>query len=143
MKFHNERMTFYPSDFINDWDGFPKFSDFKIIQSEKIGLHVISSKDFFIGQVVFVFSGQLITKRTLRSLQITNRLHIHDPYFMGYIAHSCDPNCSVNTSDLSFTCIKKIKSGDIITMDYNETETNLFRSFKCSCGSKKCRKLIS
>ena len=62
---------------------------------------------------------------------------------MGYIAHSCDPNCSVEIDTLSFYCRKDISSGDIVTMDYKETESTLFRSFNCPCGSKNCKGQIS
>ena len=118
-------------------------SDFEILISSKIGKHVVSKRNFKKGELVFIFSGQLLNKITLRSLKITDNLHIHDPYFMGYIAHSCDPNCSVEIDTLSFYCRKDISSGDIVTMDYKETESTLFRSFNCSCGSKNCKGQIS
>lgn len=143
MKSHNNKISFYPEEFINKWKGEPISSEFEILISNKIGKHVISKTSFKKGELVFVFSGQLLNKRTLRSLQITDKLHIHDPYFMGYIAHSCDPNCFVEIDALSFFCRRDISIGDTITMDYKETESTLFRSFDCSCGSKNCRGEIS
>tara|TARA_B100000131_G_scaffold99006_1_gene96096 strand:+ start:762 stop:1190 length:429 start_codon:yes stop_codon:yes gene_type:complete len=142
MKSHN-KISFYPQEFTKKWIGEPSLKDFEILTSSKFGKHVISKTNFKIDELVFVFSGQLLTKRTLRSLQISDNLHIHDPYFMGYIAHSCDPNCTVNIETLSFISRKDISKGDIISMDYKETETNLFRSFTCSCGSTNCRGIIS
>ena len=143
MKSHNNKTSFYPEEFINKWKGEPITPDFEIVISSKIGKHVVSKRNFKKGELVFIFSGQLLNKITLRSLKITDNLHIHDPYFMGYIAHSCDPNCSVEIDTLSFYCRKDISSGDIVTMDYKETESTLFRSFNCSCGSKNCKGQIS
>ena len=139
MKSHNSNKSFYPQEFISNWTGEPSINDFCISIADKIGKHVVSKKSFNVGDLVFVFSGQLITKITLRSLKVSDNLHIHDPYFMGYIAHSCNPNCSVKIDTLSFFCRRSISRGDIITMDYKETESTLFRPFQCSCGSNNCR----
>jgi len=57
----------------------------------------------------------------------------------GYVQHSCDPNCRVSETALLFICKLDIKAGDMIQMDYEETEDELFKAFECSCGSPVCR----
>jgi hypothetical protein len=89
-----------------------------------------------------VFTGKVDNELSLYSLQITAGVHIHDPYFMGKVIHSCDPNMSCDMKTFTFTAIKDIYQGDFLTMDYETTEDILYRSFVCNCGSKNCRRLI-
>lgn len=68
---------------------------------------------------------------------------MYDPYFTGYLLHSCDPNVSLNMRTRKLTALKPIKADSYLYMDYAETEDVLFRQFACCCGSEKCRGWIT
>lgn len=135
-------MSFYPLTYTGPWIGMPTEADFEFVELPGKGKCVASKRSFDPGELVFVFSGQAIPHVTLRSLRMTDALNLHDPFFMGYVAHSCEPNCHVDMERLSFTATRFITAGDLITMDYMQTETKLFRRFDCACGAPKCRGLI-
>lgn len=59
----------------------------------------------------------------------------------GVFNHSCNPNCGLG-GDIRIIAIKEIKKGEEIVMDYAMYHS-LLESFKCNCGSKKCRKIIT
>ena len=106
---------------------------------EGLGLCAISRVTFNPGESIFTLSGQVINKPTLGSLKLSEHLHLHDSYFLGYVSHSCNPNCTANIKTLIIECIEPIKLGDKITMDYMQTETALYRSFQCVCRNDHCR----
>ena len=45
MKSHNNKISFYPEEFINKWKGEPITTDFEILISSKIGKHVVSKRN--------------------------------------------------------------------------------------------------
>ncbi|HOQ12531.1 MAG: hypothetical protein BWY23_02492 [Spirochaetes bacterium ADurb.Bin218] len=132
---------FYP-DFYPRFTFEPTKDRFKIIKTEQAGEGIISLCSFKPGETVFRFAGVLLNEVTLYTLQLKPGYHLHDPFFMGKVLHSCDPNMSCDMETQTFRAIKEIKPGDFLTMDYETTEDVLFRSFECCCGSPKCKKLI-
>lgn len=134
---------FYP-DFIPMFPNEPKVYQFKIVTiSEKVGEGVVSKTVFSKGDIVFAFTGvvlDFITQFTLRDKQ---GQHIHDPFFMGKVLHSCDPNTTCDMEKRTFTAKRDILPGELITMDYEETEASLFKPFLCQCGAKNCKGLIA
>ena len=117
----------------------------KCSESSKL---MMSAKELFHSRLlqpvrlVFKFAGVLLSEVTLFTLQMQPGYHLHDPFFMGKVLHSCDPNMHCDMSTQTFTAIKDIKPGDFLTMDYETTEDELFRSFECQCGAPNCKKLI-
>ncbi|NQD36976.1 SET domain-containing protein-lysine N-methyltransferase [Permianibacter sp. IMCC34836] len=95
--------------------------------------------DFSAGEVVFTFTGSVVTEQTLYTLQIEPGKYLSDPIVMGKVLHACDPNMSCDMRTLTFTARRDIKAGDMLTMDYETTEDELFRSFYCGCGASSCR----
>jgi tyrocidine synthetase-3 len=135
LRFYPESVPPFPNEATQD--------RFSIIKFENgCGEGIISLKAFFPGQVVFSFRGEYHNEITLYTLQVRPGLHIHDPYVMGKVLHSCDPNTDCDMSTLTFTARKVIKPGDIISMDYDQTEEVLFRPFACACGAPNCRGFI-
>jgi len=110
--------------------------------SDVIGEGVVANTSFRAGEIVCSFTGFLTSEITQFSLQITPGLHLHDPYFMGKILHHCDPNTSVDMTRRIFIATRDIFPGDLVTMDYAQTEDYLFRTFPCSCGAEHCRGYI-
>jgi hypothetical protein len=81
---------FYPDSF-PEFDGEPNRHDFAIRRTGDCGLGVVALKKFRKGEVAFSFTGMVTSDVTQHSLQLTNDVHIHDPWFMGFILHSCSP----------------------------------------------------
>jgi hypothetical protein len=136
-------MRFYP-DFVPPFDHEPTHDKFEIQRiGDTIGEGVVALTDFAVGELLFVFTGIFSRDITLFTLQVTEGLHLHDPFFMGKILHSCDPNAVVDMQHRTFTAVRPIKAGDFVTMDYASTEAMLFRTFECHCGAPSCRGYVA
>lgn len=59
-----------------------------------------------------------------------------------YLNHSCDGNCGFN-DDGDFVAIRDIEQGKELAYDYGLAESNPNFTMKCTCGSEKCRKVIT
>jgi hypothetical protein len=59
-----------------------------------------------------------------------------------YLNHSCEGNCGFN-EDGDFVAIRDVAHGEELTYDYALAESNPNFIMKCTCGSKKCRKVIT
>jgi tyrocidine synthetase-3 len=94
------------------------------------------------GDVVFRFYGPHVHEQTLYTLQLHPGDYISDPLVMGKVLHSCDPNISCEMSSQTFTARRDIRAGEFLTMDYETTEDELFRAFRCGCGAANCRGFI-
>ncbi|WP_242319033.1 hypothetical protein [Bacillus cereus group sp. BfR-BA-01349] len=89
------------------------------------------------------FAGKVQYHQTLYTLQLKTGVYIEDPYFMGKVLHSCEPNSIVNMETQEFYVIRDINVGDYITIDYLKTEDVLFQSFQCACGTSVCKGYIA
>ncbi len=135
-------MRFYPKE-VPVFPNEPNREQFQIIfNTARQGEGLQSLRSFQSGDVLFAFTGFILPNVTLYSLQLQKNLHIHDPYFMGKLLHSCDPNAEADVENLLIRALKPIESGTFITIDYENTEDYLFRPFECSCGSPQCRGVI-
>jgi tyrocidine synthetase III len=132
---------FYP-DFYPRFPFEPTRDRFHIVKSDEVGEGIVSKSSFKSGDIVFKFAGVLLNEMTLFTLQLQQGFHLHDPFFMGKVLHSCDPNMVCDMKTQTFTAVKEIKPGEFLTMDYETTEDELFRFFECHCGSPNCKKLI-
>jgi len=59
-----------------------------------------------------------------------------------FFNHSCNPNAGIK-GHLLVVAMKDIKPGEEITYDYAMTDSDPEDCFKCSCGAKNCRKIIT
>ena len=134
---------FYP-EWIPPFEGEPKITDFVVSSvNETKGQGVIAQTSFDSGHLLFVFAGVIVSEITQYSLQITDDCHVHDPFFMGKVLHSCDPNAECDVVRREFRAVRPIAAGAIITMDYESTEDLLFKPFECACGAPACRGWIA
>lgn len=106
--------------------------------SDDCGEGVVALRPFKTGEIVFAFSGFYSSEITLFTLQVKPGLYLHDPFFMGKILHRCDPNCDVDMETRLFTARRDINAGDWVTMNYEQTEDQLYRPFVCNCGATPC-----
>lgn len=120
----------------------------KLIPSGK-GLH--ARRDFLEREEIFIVEGQLVNYSTLRTLQLTDDIHIDpvdkdgEPEPGYYLNHSCKPNAysyvvedNQNLS-LRIYALNHINKGEEITVDYSFMETAITNSCICKCGSDYCR----
>lgn len=132
---------FYPDD-VEAFAFEPDRKRFSIISDMVKGNGVITLVPFAANDIVFRFAGVILPYQTQHSLQIKRGAYIHDPYFMGMVLHSCDPNMACDIGTFTFTALREILPGEYLTMDYETTEEELFREFSCCCGSEGCRGMI-
>jgi len=59
-----------------------------------------------------------------------------------YLNHSCEGNCGFN-DDGDFVAIRAIGKGEELNYDYALVESNPSFLMHCTCGSRKCRKVIT
>jgi hypothetical protein len=116
------------------------WEDFQVLDVDgKRGQGVLVLRDFSQGSVLFRMNGTLTTEMTLHSLQMAPGLHLDDPYFAGKVLHSCEPNSWLDVETRIYFATRDIEAGELLTMDYDETEDILFRAFDCCCGAASCR----
>ncbi|WP_257475507.1 hypothetical protein [Bacillus sp. FDAARGOS_1420] len=129
---------FYPKEipiFYNE----PSTEMFEIVITPIFNKGVISKKGFTQGDCLFKFAGKVQDYQTLYTLQLKENIYIEDPYFMGMLLHSCEPNAIVNMDAQEVYALQEINVGDYITIDYLKTEDMLFQSFQCACGLPNCK----
>lgn len=127
---------FYPPEIpIFPYEPLKKF--FQIVKSpETINEGVISLVSLNVEDIAFKWSGFMIFKQTIHSLQYKKGVFINDPFFSGKILHDCSPNLSLSMEDLTAYVIKPIRPFDRLTCDYEATEDLLYNAFQCTCGAK-------
>jgi hypothetical protein len=122
----------------------PQAEDFRVVQVDDIrGRGVLVLRPFRAGDVLFRMNGTLTDIMTQYSLQMASGLHLDDPDFAGRVLHCCDPNSRLDPETRLFTALRDIEAGDLLTMDYDETEDILFRAFHCSCGAPNFRGYVA
>lgn len=95
------------------------------------------------GEAFHRFTGVISAELRQHSLQVTDALHISDTQFIGYLSHSCAPNCRLDMDAFDLVALCDIPAGARLTIDYAETEDRLFRQFACHCGAAACRNWIT
>lgn len=135
--------SLYPAAFALG-DGYPTEEDFAVSRREDgKGLGVYARRAFARGHRICRISGTVVHAVRQHTLQISPDSHLYDPYFTGYLLHSCDPNCFLDMQRFELWAIKDIAPGEPLTMDYASTEDVLFKQFPCLCGAPNCRRWIS
>ncbi|MEW5727755.1 MAG: SET domain-containing protein-lysine N-methyltransferase [Pseudomonadota bacterium] len=133
----------YPPEFRVDPD-LPTADQFAVTSvNGKVGMGVKAKLRFQRGQRVAKFTGQLSNKILQHTLQVSPDTHLHDPWFVGLLTHSCAPNCVLDMQRLEIWALADIEAGELLTIDYAVTEDTLHRQFACGCGSSACRKWIT
>ncbi len=112
------------------------------------------------GEVICVWGGHIITQKEFDTLQKRTFKNIDDYatkladgfYLVSckkggledddFFNHSCDPNAGIN-GHLMMVAMRGIKKGEEITYDYCMTDADYDYSFRCACGKKNCRGIIT
>src|SRR4029077_20097721 len=59
-----------------------------------------------------------------------------------YVNHSCDPCCGIVGSGLLVT-MRDAEGGEGLCFDYAMTDSDDYDMFTCSCGTDRCRGVIT
>lgn len=95
------------------------------------------------GEIVHRFTGLVGPELRLHSLQVNEHLHISETRYIGFLSHSCDPNCRLDMSRFEVVALEDVPAGGLLTIDYAATEDVLYRQFACHCGAAVCRRWIT
>jgi SET domain-containing protein len=108
-------------------------------------------------EIVAIKTGHILTLKEFQKLPDELKqycLQIEDNFFLGpkskeeiednsiFINHSCEPNVGFN-GQVTYVALKDIQPGEELTHDYAMCFTIDFHNYKCSCGSKNCRSVVS
>jgi hypothetical protein len=135
--------SLYPPEF-EAVDGYPTTADVVVNRTdERKGLGIYALRRFERGHRICRISGVISHEIRQHTLQITPSSHLHDPWFTGYLLHSCDPNVFLDILRFELWALKDIEVGEALSMDYASTEDVLFKQFPCLCGAGNCRGWIT
>ncbi|MCK6186118.1 MULTISPECIES: SET domain-containing protein-lysine N-methyltransferase [unclassified Pseudomonas] len=124
--------------------GYPTTQQFALVQTPDGKGAGIQARVAFDSRVrIAKVSGYALSERRLHTLQLSSRIHLYDCWFSGMFLHSCTPNVFLDLHYLEVWTLREICVGDLLTMDYANTEDVLFRQFACQCGELNCRGWIT
>lgn len=95
------------------------------------------------GEVIHHFTGVITPELKQHTLQVSPGLHIAETRIIGFLSHSCEPDCGLDMDHSTVVALGDIQAGDLLTIDYAETEDVLYRQFACHCGANTCRHWIT
>jgi hypothetical protein len=134
----------YPFKTVLVEQGYPSTKHFQIAQDANGPGAVIKACVTFDSCLrIARVSGYALSERRLHTLQLSSRIHLYDPWFSGLLSHSCNPNVFFDATYLEVWTVQAIAAGDLLTMDYANTEDAVFRQFACQCGELNCRGWIT
>lgn len=106
---------------------------------DRRGLGVRALRDFAAGDLIHRFAGIVGEEICQHSLQVDANRHISGTRFIGYLSHGCEPNGRLDMVAFTLIAVRDIGAGDLVTIDYAETEDRLHRQFACRCQAPGCR----
>jgi hypothetical protein len=95
------------------------------------------------GEVAHRFTGRIGPELRQHTLQMPDGQHISETKFIGFLSHSCDPDCRLDMARSELVALRDVPAGGLLTIDYAATEDVLFRQFACHCGAPACRHWIT
>lgn len=93
-------------------------------------------------EAIHQFNGIIGPELLQHTLQVGPGQHISGTRVIGYLSHSCDPNCRLDMDRFVLVALRDTAAGDALTIDYAVTEDVLYRQFACHCGAANCRRWI-
>lgn len=110
---------------------------------EARGLGVVTERAAVAGAVLDRFAGTIDGELRQHTLQVAPGRHISGTRFIGFLSHSCAPNCRLDMDRFELVALADIPAGAWLTIDYAATEDRLYRQFACRCGAPRCRHWIT
>jgi len=108
---------------------------------------VRASRPISAGDVVLVLHGEVRDRPSAGTLQVGVAEHVGvpgsislhqelDEYAWRFLNHSCHPNIALRGRDL--VALRAIEPWAEVTFDYNTTEYEVTRTFRCACDHGDC-----
>lgn len=129
-------------------------SKIELRKSKIHGMGAFAKESIMKGEVLFVKNGHiLLNEEKYSNAVIDCYWPIDDAHVLGartddecdkvklFINHSCDPNCGLQGINVGIA-MRDIDADEEITFDYSTLDNENY-SFVCSCGSPKCRGMIT
>ncbi len=127
-------------------------------ESSRIQGKGLFAKEFIAkGEIIAVKGGHIFDSKNYNKLDDASKqycLQIDDNFFIGpktkeeiesnaiFINHSCEPNVGFD-GQITYVALRDIKTGEELSHDYAMCFTARNYGFKCNCGAKNCRGLIT
>ena len=100
------------------------------------------------GEVILAVNGRLTDVPSRYSIQVGEHEHIDLPrnadpvrgpgeYPWQFLNHSCEANAMLVGRE--FVAIRKIRTAEEVTFNYNASEYDMASPFECGCGSASCQ----
>ena len=105
-----------------------------------LGVHTLVARTAH--EAIHQFNGIIGPELRQHTLQVGPGRHISGTRIIGYLSHSCDPNCRLDMDRFELVTLRDTPAGDALTIDYAATEDVLYRQFACHCGAANCRRWI-
>jgi hypothetical protein len=103
------------------------------------GGRLITTGPLAAGQVVApIPGGGRVSRPTSRSIQVGPQAHVEGLGVLGYLNHSCRPNCQIDTVSMRVVAGRDIAAGEELAFFYPATEWDMDRPFRCRCGAPEC-----
>lgn len=108
------------------------------------------------GEIVCVKGGHLLDRTAMAlyggaigdaELQVTDELYLapsHADEFeqvMMFLNHACEPNVGIQ-GQIVFVAMRNVAAGEELTLDYATIDHDT-PSFRCRCGSDRCRGVVT
>lgn len=114
-----------------------------------LGRGLFAGRNFCAGELLFRFSGPLITlteamskgEAEANALQIGATTYIDLEAPSVFVNHSCQPNAGVHNG-ISAYALREIRKGEEICYDYSTTMSERRWTMFCRCGTPQCRGVI-
>lgn len=142
--------TIYPESFIKKYAiadkaklCLPTVDDIAMLETAEYGKGIFALHPYKRGMCIGDFIAKPIKTLKQHSLQRGPNDNLYDPYFIGFLLHSCDPNVVVDMHQHKVYCIRDIDENQPLLMDYASTEDKLFNQFPCGCNAPNCRYWIT
>lgn len=144
------KQSIYPDLFITDHCPqhvdicqLPTADDIIKKETADYGVGIFAQRPFMRGETIGQFVAEATSEVLQHTLQRRPQDHLHDPYFIGFLLHSCDPNVVLDMHAQKAFCVRDISAGSPLFMDYTSTEDQLFNQFACKCGAANCRHWVT
>lgn len=111
-----------------------------------MGQTAYASRDIPCGKKLFHCTGLIVPFPTMYTICVGENQHLLFGNGAECIAHHCDPNVRVvvnGDGTFDFVSCKSIKTGEMVTFNYNTTEWDMNTPFPCLCGSEYCAGVVS
>ena len=130
--------------------GRPAGTDAIYVDKCALGVGVFAARDFFEGELLFRFTGPIITLSTAiekgeaegNVLQIAPATYIDLEPPGVFANHSCEPNAGLRDLVSGFA-LRPIARGEEIVYDYSTTMSEQRWTMRCHCGAPTCRGVIT